>query len=252
MNGGKNLAVNRPEEWRKIERTEMRPSTRVRICALTDRVCDMTMRNALQMYASEGRIWQKKNKWNDIFLRMDSSRFTLRVKIYQSDGRRNTGRPRRRWLDSLWDRRVGLFSVSLGGVRLSPLGTSVSNWPKEPIPDVRWPVWSSRQNENLQGKPKYSEKTCTSGTLFTTDPTWPDLGPNPDRRGGKPATNRLSYGASIGDERANESVPWGSQYRPSSCSCGHLLGVERTDRSQWTSIPYSFCIICQSSHFNPL
>jgi hypothetical protein len=27
------------------------------------------------------------------------------------------------------------------------------------------------------------------------NPTWPDPGVNPDRRGGKPATNRLSYGA---------------------------------------------------------
>jgi hypothetical protein len=27
------------------------------------------------------------------------------------------------------------------------------------------------------------------------NPTWPDLGLNPGRRGGKPATNRLSYGA---------------------------------------------------------
>jgi hypothetical protein len=33
-----------------------------------------------------------------------------------------------------------------------------------------------------------------STTLSTTNPTWPDLGSNPARRGGKPATNRLSYG----------------------------------------------------------
>jgi hypothetical protein len=32
---------------------------------------------------------------------------------------------------------------------------------------------------------------------YTTNPTWPDPGLNPDRRGGKPATNRLSYGAAI-------------------------------------------------------
>jgi hypothetical protein len=31
----------------------------------------------------------------------------------------------------------------------------------------------------------------------TTNPTWPDPGSNPDRRGGKPATNRLSYGAAF-------------------------------------------------------
>jgi hypothetical protein len=31
-----------------------------------------------------------------------------------------------------------------------------------------WWVWSSRCNENWQGKPKYSEKTCPSATLSTT------------------------------------------------------------------------------------
>jgi hypothetical protein len=31
--------------------------------------------------------------------------------------------------------------------------------------------------------------------LSTTNPTWPDPGSNPGRRGGKPATNRLSYDA---------------------------------------------------------
>jgi hypothetical protein len=46
-----------------------------------------------------------------------------------------------------------------------------------------------------RGKPKYSEKTCPSATLFTTNPTLPDPGLNPGRRGGKPATNRFSYGA---------------------------------------------------------
>jgi hypothetical protein len=30
------------------------------------------------------------------------------------------------------------------------------------------------------------------------NPTWPDPSLNPGRRGGKPATNRLSYGAASG------------------------------------------------------
>jgi hypothetical protein len=49
--------------------------------------------------------------------------------------------------------------------------------------------------EVWQGKPKYSEKTCPSTSLSTTNPTWPDPGSNPGRRGGMSATNRLSYGA---------------------------------------------------------
>jgi hypothetical protein len=47
----------------------------------------------------------------------------------------------------------------------------------------------------MQEKPKYSEKTCRSATLSTTNSTSPDPGSNPGRRGGKPATNVLSYGS---------------------------------------------------------
>jgi hypothetical protein len=54
-----------------------------------------------------------------------------------------------------------------------------------------------------QGKPKYSEKTYPSATLSTTKShmTDPGLEP-PDRSGGKPATNRLSYGAALPRELA--------------------------------------------------
>jgi hypothetical protein len=83
--------------------------------------------------------------------------------------------------------------VSWGVVRMSPLGTSVTNWPIVPAADDRcWWMWSSRWNENWQGNPNYSGKTCPCATLSTTNPTWPELGSNPGRRGRKPATNRLS------------------------------------------------------------
>jgi hypothetical protein len=63
----------------------------------------------------------------------------------------------------------------------------------------RWWWWlcSNQWNASWQGKRKYSEKTCPSATLSTTDSTWPDLGPNTGRRGGKLATNRLSYGLAV-------------------------------------------------------
>jgi hypothetical protein len=66
-------------------------------------------------------------------------------------------------------------------------------WPIVPAPAWWW-LWSSRWNEDWQGTLKYSEKTCPSATLSTTNPTWPDLGSNPGRSGEKPATNHLSYG----------------------------------------------------------
>jgi hypothetical protein len=55
--------------------------------------------------------------------------------------------------------------------------------------------WRNWWDADWQGKPKYSEKTCPSDTLSTTNPTRLDPGLNPGRRGGKPATNGLSYGA---------------------------------------------------------
>jgi hypothetical protein len=64
-------------------------------------------------------------------------------------------------------------------------------WPIVPAPgdyddgENRWNDW--------QGKPKYSEKTCPSAALSTTNPTCCPYA-NPGRRGGKPASNRLSYG----------------------------------------------------------
>jgi hypothetical protein len=60
--------------------------------------------------------------------------------------------------------------------------------------DGLWWMWSSPWNENWQGKPKYSEKTCPSATSSTTNPPWTDLGSNSGSRREKPATNHLSYG----------------------------------------------------------
>jgi hypothetical protein len=45
-------------------------------------------------------------------------------------------------------------------------------------------MWSSWWDENWQGNPKCSGKTSSDATLSTTNPTWPDLRPNPGRRGG--------------------------------------------------------------------
>jgi hypothetical protein len=62
------------------------------------------------------------------------------------------------------------FISRCGLVRPNPLGTSTTNWSAVPAPDDGR-VWSSRWNENWQGKPKNSEKTCPSATLYTTNPS---------------------------------------------------------------------------------
>jgi hypothetical protein len=66
------------------------------------------------------------------------------------------------------------------------LGYCCHYWPNVPAPDDRWGwLWRNWWNEDWQGKPKYSEKTCPSTTLSTTIPTWLDPGLNPGRRGSK-------------------------------------------------------------------
>jgi hypothetical protein len=91
-----------------------------------------------------------------------------------------------------------LFYILWGGVGwvLSPLGASATNWPIVSAPDDRW-VWSAWWNENWQGKPKYSAKTCPNSTLSITSPTSTDLESNSGHRGGKPTTNHLSYGTVV-------------------------------------------------------
>jgi hypothetical protein len=86
------------------------------------------------------------------------------------------------------------FFNFLVGVRPSPLGTSATDWPIVPASDDRWWwVWGICWNENLREKPQYSEKTCPSANLFTTNFTWHDLGSNPGCLSVKLATNCLSY-----------------------------------------------------------
>jgi hypothetical protein len=90
---------------------------------------------------------------------------------------------------------VPFVLVSWGGVRMSPHDRPATNRPILPAPDAIWSVWSSQWNNNWQGKPNYSEETCPSSTLSTTNSRWPDLGLIPGERGGKSTTNRLGYGA---------------------------------------------------------
>jgi hypothetical protein len=80
---------------------------------------------------------------------------------------------------------------------LGPLGTTPTNRPIVPAPGD----YDDGEIGGMIGKwkRKYSEKTCPTAALSTTNPTRCSDA-NPDHRCGKPATNRLSYGT------ANESM----------------------------------------------
>jgi hypothetical protein len=72
----------------------------------------------------------------------------------------------------------------------------------------------------LAGETEVLGETCPSATLSTTNPTWPDPGSNPGRRGGKPGTNRLSYGAA----KQHWDLGFESHLRHG-CLCVRLFGV---------------------------
>jgi hypothetical protein len=77
------------------------------------------------------------------------------------------------------------------GVQLGPLGTTAARKPIVPASgdydDGKIGEMISRQNRST------SEKTCPSAASSTTNPTCcPDA--NPGRRGGRSASNRLTYG----------------------------------------------------------
>jgi hypothetical protein len=116
----------------------------------------------------------------------------------------------------------GTFSFS-GWGETEPTWYVGHCWPIVPAPDDRWWLWSSWWNEDWKGKPKYLEKTCSSATLSTTNPTWPDLGSNLGHHGGKPATNHLSYGTAKG------------MVRPMS-----IVWLKRMNKLNW--IDYSLCV----------
>jgi hypothetical protein len=87
--------------------------------------------------------------------------------------------------------------------------------------DRWWWVWSSRWNENSQGKPKYWEKICPNATLSTTNPTLRDLGSNLGLRHGKPAINRLSY-----------------------CTALYFMKVKHFNLCHVPPVKYSSCLQC--------
>jgi hypothetical protein len=117
----------------------------------------------------------------------------------------------------LWKINMGIYGILCGSIFFLWGGTKSTRycdhfWPILQAPDDRWGwLWSNWWNEDWQGKPKYSEKTCPSATLSPTNPPWPDPGSNPGRRGGKPATNRLSYGAAAEVSYWKSPTPWWNQ-----------------------------------------
>jgi hypothetical protein len=87
------------------------------------------------------------------------------------------------------------FSVSLGGMRLSPLGTTA-------IVDLLYQPRMIDDDYGAVGGMRIGRGNRSTRRKPAPVPLCPpqiphDLGSNPGRRGGKPATNRLNYGTAL-------------------------------------------------------
>jgi hypothetical protein len=82
-----------------------------------------------------------------------------------------------------------------GGVELSPLGTSATEWPILPAPGDM--MMENLVEWRLAGETEVLGENLPHRNFVHHKSHLPDPGPNPCRRGGKPATNRLSYGAAF-------------------------------------------------------
>jgi hypothetical protein len=56
------------------------------------------------------------------------------------------------------------------------------------------------------GHRRTRRETCPTATFYTTNPTWIDLGTNPDLRCERPTTNSLSHGTDVRGMTINTSV----------------------------------------------
>jgi hypothetical protein len=95
------------------------------------------------------------------------------------------------------------FVVSLGGVRLSPLGTSATVgllYQPRMIDDD----YAANGGMRL-GRGNWSTRRKPAPVPLYPPQIPHDLGSSPGRRGGKPATNRLSYGT---------APPWSLGFNP--------------------------------------
>jgi hypothetical protein len=111
---------------------------------------------------------------------LGEKRNACRILVGKPEGKKPLGRPRRK--------KIKLNSHS------GRWGPSWVHSARRPLNGLLYLPRVIMMMENLVETEVLGEN-LPPATLSTTNPTWPDPGSNPGRRGGKPATNCLSYGA---------------------------------------------------------
>lgn len=87
------------QDEKKIEAAEMRFLRHVAGYTLWDRKRSEDIRKELKIFNLREKIQQHRNNWREHVDRMDNQRHPKLTMTYRPEGRRNIGRPRRRWTE---------------------------------------------------------------------------------------------------------------------------------------------------------
>jgi hypothetical protein len=81
----------------KIQAAEMRFLRRVKGCTRADRIRNVDIRAKLNIYNINNRLEENKEKWKQHIDRMKETRIPKLILQYQPKGKRDIGRPKKRW-----------------------------------------------------------------------------------------------------------------------------------------------------------
>ena len=94
--GSESWISTRPQES-KIQAAEMRFLRRTKGCSRREQIRNEDIRRELNIYNLNEKVTEYRSKWKDHVERMPRERVPLKVLKYSPEGRRDVGRPRKRW-----------------------------------------------------------------------------------------------------------------------------------------------------------
>ena len=83
----------------RIQATEMRHLRPIKGCTILDKIRNEDIRKELKIFNLCDRIQEYRTKWKDHVQRMPETRFPRAALDYSPKGRRDRGRPRKRWTE---------------------------------------------------------------------------------------------------------------------------------------------------------
>lgn len=90
---------NKKKEESRIQSAEMKFMRYVRRCTKADKIKNETIRSDLNIFSVHDMVEENKTKWKDHVDRMAENRLPKKIMNYRPIGKRDLGRPRKRWLD---------------------------------------------------------------------------------------------------------------------------------------------------------